>query len=66
MQTDLTGQEVFFLSTCYAGYNIDDNSFYTLEGITNIGEYYEEFYPDNDALVELMLDVFYEEVRTDF
>lgn len=34
-----------------------------VEGETVMGEEFEEFYPDEDALYELILDVFYERVE---
>ena len=35
---------------------------HTLEGETVMGEQFEEFYPDEEALYRLILEVFYEEV----
>ena len=37
-------------------------SLLTLEGEAVMGEEYEEFYPDEEALYRLILEVFYEEV----
>jgi hypothetical protein len=34
-----------------------------MEGETVMGEEFEEFYPDEDALYEMILDVFYEKVE---
>jgi len=36
---------------------------YTLAGDTQMGEKFEEFYPDKKALKELMIEVFYREVE---
>ena len=62
MITDISAQEVFFLSTVTSGYDFDSKSFYTMEGVTTVGPYFEEFYPDDDALMQLMIDIFYEKV----
>lgn len=62
MITDITMQEVFYLSTTASGYSFDRENFYTLEGVTNIGPYFEEFYVDDDYLTGLMVDIFYEKV----
>ena len=62
MITDISAQEVFFLSTATSGYSFDSDGFYTMEGVTTIGPYFEEFYADDDALMQLMIDIFYEKV----
>ena len=62
MVTDITPQEVFFLTTTTSGYRFDSGSFYTLEGVTSVGTVFEEFYADDNALIELMINVFYEKV----
>ena len=62
MTTDLTPQRVIYLSDIASSYSIDKNGFYLMEGVTRVGDMYEEFYPDEDALVRLMLEVFYDRV----
>ncbi len=62
MTTDLTAKEVLYLATSASGYNFDRDSLYVPEGINKVGNDFEEFYVDDDALIELMLDVFYEKV----
>ncbi len=62
MTTDLSAKEIFYLSTKAMGYSFDKGSFYMPEGTTSVGDAFEEFYVDDDALIELMLDVFYEKV----
>lgn len=62
MTTDLTPQRVMYLSDIAGDYSVDKNGFYLMEGVTRVGDVYEEFYPDEDALVRLMLEVFYDRV----
>ncbi len=62
MITDISAQEVFFLSTVTNGYSFEGGNFYTMEGVTSIGPYFEEFYADDDALMQMMVDIFYEKV----
>ncbi len=60
MTTDITRSEVFFLSTTTKDYSFSSDSFILMQGYTKVGDYFEEFYPNEEALLELMLDVFYE------
>lgn len=43
-------------------YDFDESQMYDVPGETIMGEVYEEYYVDEDALYELILEVFYEEV----
>lgn len=63
MVTDITVDEVSYLATQAAGYHFDSDNIHTLTGINKLGGEYEEFYVDETALYELILDVFYEEVK---
>lgn len=63
MVTDITIDEVAYLAPILTDYRFDSDSFYMLEGETVEGERFEEFYVDEDALYELILEVFYEEVE---
>lgn len=63
MVTDITVDEVAYLAPILTDYRFDSDSFYMLEGETVMGEQFEEFYVDEDALYELILEVFYEEVE---
>ncbi len=63
MVTDISVNEVSYLATQVADYHFDTDHIYTLEGETVMGERYEEFYPDERALYELILKIFYEEVE---
>ena len=60
MVTDISVDEVGYLATQAAGYRLGE--IHTLEGETVMGERFEEFYPDEEALYRLVLEVFYEEV----
>lgn len=63
MVTDITIDEVAYLAPIVTDYRFDNDSFYMLEGETVEGERFEEFYADEDALYELIIEVFYEEVE---
>lgn len=63
MVTNITVDEVAYLAPILAEYRFDIDSFYMLEGETVMGDRFEEFYVDEDALYELILEVFYEEVE---
>lgn len=61
MVTDVTLDEVSYLATQVMGYHFGEESMYSVQGETRKGERYEEFYPDETALYELILQIFYEE-----
>lgn len=63
MVTDISLDEATYLAPILADYRYDEDGFYTLQGETVMGEQYEEFYPDEDAMFEMILDVFYEKVQ---
>lgn len=63
MVTDISADEVAYLAPILADYSFDKDSFYMLAGETVRGEQFEEFYVDENALYELILDLFYEEVK---
>lgn len=65
MVTDVTLDEAAYLAPILLDYQFDNNSFYLLEGETVMGEEFEEFYADENALYELILEVFYEEVENE-
>jgi len=62
MVTDITVDEIAYLTGELLDYSIDSDAIYTLEGTTQMGEKFEEFYPDKDALKNLMITLFYQEV----
>lgn len=62
MVTDLSVDEVTYLASTAVDYSFDFENIVTLEGETEMGERYEEFYPDNDALKDTIISLFYKEV----
>jgi len=63
MVTDITADEIMYLTGELLDYTIDPEAIYTLEGTTQLGEKFEEFYPDKKALKDLMITLFYQEVE---
>lgn len=63
MVTDVDVAEVTYLAGQMSNYSLDLDTIYSLKGETTTGDQgFEEFSYDEDALYELMLEVFYEEV----
>lgn len=65
MVTNVTLDEVAYLAPILVDYQFDKDSFYMMEGETVMGEEFEEFYVDEDALYEMIIEVFYEEVENE-
>lgn len=65
MTTDISFDEVVYLAPEMVNYSFDNNSFYMIQGETVMGDEFEEFYPDEDKLYEMIVNVFYNEVKTD-
>lgn len=63
MVTDISVDEVSYLATQALGYSFNADNMHVLEGETVIGEVYEEFYPDEEALYKLIIEIFYEAVE---
>ncbi len=63
MTTDLTSDEVLYLSTTTASYTYSQGDFYLLDGYTNVDGVFEEFHPNMDKLLDMMVDIFYEPVH---
>lgn len=63
MVTDISVNEVSYLAMQALEYSFGDDDMHVLEGETVIGEVYEEFYPDEEALYKLIIETFYEEVE---
>lgn len=61
MVTDITADEVSYLAPQMLDYSFDGSRIYSLSGETVMGEKFEEFYADDQAIYELILKVFYEE-----
>ena len=62
MVTDISVDEISWLASRLTSYKFDENDIYTMEGITIKGQRFEEFYPDEEALQELIIKVFYREI----
>ena len=61
--SDLTVDEIGYMASEYLGYTFDEDDIYTMEGETKTDEEdYEYFYPDEQALRELIIKLFYTEV----
>ncbi|MCD8188646.1 MAG: LCP family protein [Clostridiales bacterium] len=65
MTTDVTLDEVVYLASTALSYSFADEDMITIPGETVSTEgYSDEFYPDEDALKDLIIDVFYTPVET--
>jgi len=63
MVTDVTLDEVAYLAPLIGEYSFTTEDFYAIKGETVMGEIFEEFYVDEDALYNLIINIFYEEVK---
>ena len=63
MVTDISADEVVYLASTLIDYRFEEGNLYSLKGETVKGEKYEEFYADEDALYQMIIEVFYEEVE---
>lgn len=63
MVTSISMDQAVYLCTEYMNCSFDTDNIYTIEGEVTMGEKYAEFNVDDDALYQLILDVFYEEVK---
>lgn len=61
MVTNVTAEEAVYLAGEALSYSFGTENLYSMKGTVEMGEKFEEFYPDETALYELVLDVFYEE-----
>lgn len=63
MVTDITSSEAVYLATELLDYDFGgEGGFRMMEGETVMGEVFEEFYVDEEALYEMILEIFYEPV----
>ncbi len=62
MVTDVTVDKAVYLASQALDYRGGSNNFYMLEGETVMGEQFEEYYIDETALYEMILEIFYEPV----
>lgn len=65
MVTDISAEEAVYLAAQALSYSFRPEDIHTLEGEVVMGEKYEEFYQDDTALYELILQVFYEEMESE-
>ena len=63
MVTSISLDQAVYLCTEYMNCSFDTENIYTIDGDVTMGEKYAEFNVDDDALYQLILDVFYEEVN---
>lgn len=63
MVTDIDVNQFTYMATEYKNYKVDTNNILTLKGETLQGEKFEEFYIDQEATKQLVVDLFYEPVK---
>ncbi len=63
MVTDIDLSSCVYLATEAVGYSFDMNQIYSLEGEVLQGNNFEEFYVDDNALQELIVELFYEAIE---
>ena len=62
--TDLTVDTMGYMASEYLDYSFDGEAVYTMEGRTELGDDgFEHFYPDEEALKRLVIELFYKEVK---
>lgn len=62
--TDINASKITYMATSYIGYDFELDSIYSLKGETIIGGGgFEEFYADEDALYDLVMELFYEPLQ---
>lgn len=63
--SDITVDEIGYIASEYSGYNFNGDDIYTMEGETVLqdGDEFEHFYPDEEALRRLIIELFYKEVK---
>lgn len=62
LQTSITKNQYINLADFIKKSELTDDSFIKLEGQDQVGKIHDEFYPDEDALQQLIIDLFYEKV----
>lgn len=65
MVTNVSLDEVAYLAPVIVDYQFHEDSFYSMKGESVRGENFDEFYFDEPALREMILEIFYEEVELD-
>ena len=62
LQTSITRNKYIGYANLLSEISFDESGFCYLEGEDRVGAYHDEFYVDQDALQELILELFYEEI----
>ncbi len=62
LQTSITRNKYLELANLLESVSFSDADYYRPEGEDQAGELHDEFYVDEDALQELVIDLFYEEI----
>ncbi|MBQ7943434.1 MAG: LCP family protein [Lachnospiraceae bacterium] len=60
--TDVSVDEMTYLVSQMIGYSFDLGSIYSVPGETVVNGEYEEYYVDEEALYEMIVDIFYEPI----
>ena len=63
MVTNITADEVSYLAPDMINYSFDPTDFKMINGETTRGEFFEEFYVDEEDLFKTIIEVFYEKVN---
>ncbi len=63
MITNVTADEVAYLAPLMSGYRFTNDNFHMIKGETVMGEQFEEYIVDEDALYDMVIRLFYEEVK---
>lgn len=63
MITDISADELTYLVSVAKDYSFTAEDIYSLKGETKMGERFEEYYVDEEALYQMILDIFYEPVE---
>lgn len=63
MVTDVTTDELAYLASELVNYRFEQDAIYVMEGTTREWDGHEEFYPDREYLRDLMIQLFYREVK---
>lgn len=63
MVTSLTVDEITYLASTLLGYEFSTDNIINISGTSGMGEVNEEFHVDDEALRDVVIDVFYEKVE---
>jgi LCP family protein required for cell wall assembly len=59
LTTDITLDEVIYLAGDVSGYTFSQNNLILIPGTTDVSGQFDEFYPDEEAMKRIIVDVFY-------